>query len=82
MDFRQSTVLVLEIKVAIPNIWSKIVLCIFVLFCFYDMILLNFNNYPQIFFALVGVFVFKRLFCFILSKMMIFSVLGGRVLGF
>ena len=52
--YRQIVVLVLEIKVAIHNSWSKIVSCVFFLFSSYDMFLLDFNNYPQIFFALVG----------------------------
>ena len=48
---------VLGIKFAIHSIWSKI--GILYLFLSYYMFLLGFNNYPQIFFAIVGMFVFK-----------------------
>ena len=49
--YRQIVVLVLEIRVAIHNSWSKIVSCVFFLFSTCDMFLLDFNNYPGIFFA-------------------------------
>ena len=53
--YREIGVLVLEIKVAIHNSWSKIVSCVFFLFSSYDMFLLDFNNYPRIFFPRYGV---------------------------
>ena len=49
--YREIVVLVLEIKVAIHNSWSKIVSCVFFLFSSYDMFLLDFNNYPRIYFS-------------------------------
>ena len=57
------------------------IMCFF-LFSSYDMFLLDFNNYPRIFFARVGcLFLNERSVSFYQSVLyhLIFSVLGGRV---